>query len=62
MTQYNRDMLHCNQSQCNKKDQCYRYWLGKNMKANGYQYASFYHPEKPVLEGCEFYIKKEYFE
>lgn len=30
MTQYNKDMMHCNENQCKKKDQCYRYWLGQH--------------------------------
>ena len=60
MTHYNRDMMHCSQEQCSKKDQCYRYWLGKNFKGHGFQFASFYLPEKPVTEGCEYFIKTEY--
>ena len=55
---YNRDMMHCSQDQCKKKDQCYRYWLGQNARGT----ATFYHPEKPVTDGCEFFIKKEYFQ
>lgn len=62
MPQYNHDLMHCSQSTCNKKKDCYRYWLGQEMKNHGWQYASFYHPEKPVLDGCEYYVKKEYFE
>ena len=58
MPQYSHDMLHCNQEQCAKKDQCYRYWLGQNARGT----ATFYHPEKPVTDGCEFFIKKEYFQ
>ena len=62
MTQYNRDMQHCNQSQCKKKDQCYRYWLGQEFKNMDNQYASFYMPDKPVTDGCVYYINKDYFE
>lgn len=61
MPHYNHDMLHCSQEQCEKKDQCYRYWLGKEGVNHGFQYASFYHPEKPVTEGCEYYVNKDYF-
>lgn len=61
MTQYNRDMLHCNQSQCKKKDQCYRYWLGQEIKNTDNQYASFYMPDKPVMDGCTYFINKKYF-
>lgn len=60
MPHYNRDMMHCSQEQCKKKDQCYRYWLGQNFKSSGYQYASFYLPEKDVTEGCEYYINVNY--
>ena len=62
MPQYFHDMLHCNQEQCAKKDQCYRHWLGQNEKYSASPYANFYHPEKPVTDGCEFFIKKEYFD
>ena len=58
MPQYFHDYMHCSQDQCKKKDQCYRYWLGQNARGT----ATFYHPEKPVTDGCEFFIKKEYFQ
>ena len=58
MPQYFHDYMHCNQEQCAKKDQCYRYWLGQNAGGT----ATFYHPEKPVTDGCEFFINKEYFD
>jgi len=58
MPYYNRDMMHCSQEQCKLKDQCYRYWLGQNARGT----ATFYHPEKPVTDGCEFFINKEYFD
>lgn len=61
MPQYNHDMCHCAQEQCRLKDQCYRYWLSQNFKGHGFQYASFYHPDKPVIEGCEYYVNKDYF-
>ena len=44
-----------------KKDKCYRYWLGKEIKNSGFQYASFYYPEKPVTEGCSYFIDKKLF-
>ena len=59
---YNHDMMHCHQEQCKKKDQCYRYWLEKEIKNSGWTTASFYYPEKPVTEGCKYFIKKEYFD
>lgn len=62
MPKYCRDMMHCHQEQCKKKDQCYRYWLGQEIKNTDYQYASFYHPEEPVTDGCSYFIKKEYFD
>lgn len=62
MTQYSHDYMHCSQEQCKKKGQCYRYWLGQELKNSGFQYASFYHPEKSVTEGCTYFIDKKYFE
>ena len=62
MPHYQNDLMHCSQGMCSKRKDCYRYWLGQNMKANGYEQASFHYPEQPVLDGCEFFIKKEYFE
>ena len=50
-------MMHCSQHECKKKKDCYRYWLGENLKNSGFQYASFYYPEKPVIDGCEYYLK-----
>ena len=62
MPTYNRDMMHCSQDGCSMKNQCYRYWLGQELKNTGFQYASFYYPEKPVTEGCSYFIKSEYFD
>lgn len=62
MPQYCHDYMHCSQDSCKKKDQCYRYWLGKEIKNSGFQYASFFYPEKPVTDGCVYYIDKNYFE
>ena len=56
MPYYNHDMLHCSQKQCKKKDKCYRYWLGENLKKSGFRYASFYYPQEPVTEGCEYFV------
>lgn len=61
MPRYQHDMMHCSQDQCKKKDQCYRYWLGQEITNNGFRYASYYYPEQPVTEGCEYYINKDYF-
>lgn len=62
MSFYQHDMMHCSQDECAKKDQCYRYWLGQELKNSGWTAASFYYPEKPVTEGCVYFIKKEYFD
>ena len=62
MPHYQHDMMHCSQDKCKKKDQCYRYWLGQEIKNPDHQYASFYHPEEPVTDGCIYFIKKEYFD
>lgn len=57
MPTYQHDMMHCSQKECKKKKDCYRYWLGENIKHSGFQYASFYYPENPVIDGCEYYLK-----
>lgn len=62
MPHYQNDMMHCYQDSCKKKDQCYRFWLGENIKYSGWKCASFFNSDKPITNGCEFYIKKEYFE
>lgn len=54
---YNHDMLHCSQHTCNKRGTCYRYWLGQEVKNRDYLYTSFYQPEEPVTDGCEYYFK-----
>ena len=54
--------MHCSQEECKLKDQCYRYWLGQELENTGFQYASFYHPEEPVTNGCNYFIRKEYFD
>lgn len=53
-------MTHCSQDSCKKKDQCYRYWLGQEFKNQGYQYASFLYPEKPVTDDCIYFVNKDY--
>ena len=62
MTHYDHNMMHCAQDQCKKKDQCYRYWLGQEIKNTNWPYASYYLPDNPVTDGCEFYINKDYFD
>ena len=62
MPQYFHDMTHCSQDKCKKKDQCYRYWLGQEIRNTDYQYASFFYPEEPVTDGCVYYINKDYFD
>lgn len=59
MPTYCNDYMHCSQKQCKKKDTCYRYWLGENIKYSGFRIASYYYPSEPVTEGCEHYLKKE---
>lgn len=56
---YNHDMMHCSQDECIMKDTCYRYLLGQSFKNSGWQYASFYYPKEPIIEGCEHYIEVE---
>ena len=59
MPHYNHDMLHCSQERCKLRDKCYRYWLGKEIKNTSFKYASFYYPEQPVTDGCEYFCKLE---
>ena len=59
---YQNDMMLCAQDQCKLKDQCYRYWLGLEIKNHDFQYATFFHPEKEVTDGCSYFINKDYFE
>lgn len=57
MPHYNSDYMHCSQSACNKKDKCWRYWLGQHCKG----IASFYYPSEPKTEGCEHFLNvKDY--
>ena len=50
-------MMHCSQKECKKKKDCYRFWLGENIKHSGFRYASFYYPEKPVA-GSEYVMNE----
>lgn len=61
MIQYNHDMMHCLQHQCERREECYRYWLGKEAPKRGTLYASTYNPEQPVTDGCVYFIKSTYF-
>lgn len=61
MPYYQRDMMHCAQHQCKVKDQCYRYWLGKEINNQGWSIASYYHPQEPATDKCEYYLNiKDY--
>lgn len=58
---YTHDMMHCSQRTCTKKDSCYRYWLGQEYNNHGWDFASFYYPQKPVKNGCDNYLNiKDY--
>ena len=61
MPYYQHDMMHCNQSRCEKKDQCYRYWLAQEIKNTEYQYASAYapDPEEELGDKCELFLDLE---
>jgi hypothetical protein len=61
MPTYNHDMFHCAQHACVKKNKCYRYWLHKYFKKSGLIIADYYHPELPIMDGCEHFLdKKDY--
>lgn len=59
MLPYINDMLHCNQQTCKKKDECYRFFLGQEIKNSGFTFANFYIPKVPVTEGCYFFLNKK---
>ena len=60
MTDYQHDMMHCNQGSCPKKDSCYRYWLGQEIKNTDWVYASYYNPvEGTDLSLCNYYVKND---
>lgn len=61
MPHYHHDLLHCFQEQCKLKDQCYRFWLGKEIRNTDFQYAYFYSPnlmppKEEELDNCEYFI------
>ena len=59
MPSYIHDIMHCSQHICKRKEECYRYWLGQHIKGSGFQYASFFHPEKIVSDGCRYFLSLE---
>lgn len=59
MPAYNHDMFHCAQYTCDKKNKCYRYWLGKHIKQSGWVTADFYRPELPIVDGCKHFLDKK---
>lgn len=56
MPHYNHDMMHCSQHQCKVKDQCYRYWLGQEIKKKDWNIASYYYPQEPVTNKCKYFL------
>lgn len=58
MLTYNHDMIHCAQHACAKKNKCYRYWLGKEIKNTNHSLASYYNPspEKILGDKCEMFL------
>lgn len=59
MPTYQNDITHCSQERCTKKDECYRYWLGENIKNTGFTLASYFRPKAPVVVGCEYFLDKK---
>ena len=53
MPMYQHDCTHCANNECKKKDQCYRYWLGKNLIKHGWTTAYFYNGEGG--ENCKYF-------
>lgn len=56
MPSYQHDMMHCSQEECKLKDNCYRYWLGQELKNTEYLYTSFFMPQnKEDIKNCRYY-------
>ena len=55
MATYQHDMMHCSQANCQLYDNCYRAWLGKNIRNYGWTTA-FYYRGKAVGNDCEFFL------
>ena len=55
---YQNDMVHCSQERCTKKDKCYRYWLGKEIKNTQHRLASYYYPSPKKILGdkCDMFL------
>lgn len=55
---YFEDYMHCNQDQCPRHEECWRYELGKMCNDTTW----FYTPDKDKdLSECEYFINKENF-
>ena len=52
MPYYIEDMMHCQQRKCNKREECYRYWLGQHAKG----LVTMYMPKEEVTNGCDYYL------
>ena len=58
---YNHDMTHCSQKECVKRNECYRYWLGTEMKKQGFKFASWFCPKQTIIDGCKYFLNiKDY--
>lgn len=57
MAHYCGDMVHCSQTRCTKKEKCYRYWLGQEIKHPQPRLATFYYPSpKKLGDKCDMFL------
>lgn len=58
MATYFHDFAHCSQERCTKKDKCYRYWLGKEIRNTQHRLASYYcpSPKKILGDKCDMFL------
>lgn len=53
---YNHDMTHCVHTECSKKKECYRFWLGKEFKNQNFKFAKWLLPKQKIIDGCNYYL------
>ena len=54
---YNRDIAHCMGRRCKLRNECYRYWLRKNMPRRA-SFVIYMHPEfNPTTGECKWFYK-----
>lgn len=51
----NHDIAHCENSDCVKKDSCYRYQAHLEAKVYKLEYVPYFLPEATDTDNCEYY-------